>query len=363
MMGKSTHHTVMIMAGGTGGHIFPGLAVAHALQARGMRIVWLGAEGGMETRLVPEQGFMLETLAIKGLRGKGWLHLLKAPWLIGSAVLKAKTLMTRHQPNAVISFGGYAAGPGGAAAYLQGRTLIVHEQNCAPGITNRLLARVAKKVLAGFPNSFAHVVNTTVGNPVRSEISAVAAPDVRYATHTGQLRVLVLGGSQGAHAINVLVPKVLANIAKQYVFEIRHQCGEKMFAETEQCYRNAGITARVEAFIRDMAQAYSEADIVIGRAGALTVAELCAAGVASILIPLPTAVDDHQAKNAAFLKMHGGGLWFRQDAHLEMHLHAALLEMAAHPERLLVMAKAARAAAFPHAAEDVAEIICQEMEL
>ncbi len=358
---NSAHKTVMIMAGGTGGHIFPGLAVAHALSARGVQVVWLGSEGGMETRLVPEQGFAIETLAIKGLRGKGFASLLKAPWTIASAVLKAKALMTRYSPNAVVSFGGYTAGPGGIAAYLQGRALIVHEQNCAPGLTNRLLARIAKKVFTGFPNSFDSVPNTTVGNPVRPEISAIAAPEQRMATHTGAIRILVLGGSQGARAINNLMPTVLASIGAELLFDIRHQCGEKMLADTVQAYQNAGIDASVEAFIRDMAEAYAWADIVIGRAGALTVSEICAAGVASILVPLPTAVDDHQAKNADFLKTHGGGVWFRQDAQLATNMRMTLLDLAKHPERMLLMAKAARAAAFPDAADDVAEYIQQEI--
>lgn len=361
MMTNPAQKTVMIMAGGTGGHIFPGLAVAHALAARGMQIVWLGSEGGMETRLVPEHGFAIETLAIKGLRGKGLASLLKAPWTIANAVLKAKNLMSHYKPNAVVSFGGYTAGPGGIAAYLQGRSLIVHEQNCAPGLTNRLLARIAKKVLTGFPNSFDSVPNTTVGNPVRPEISAVAAPEQRLASHVGAVHILILGGSQGARAINRLVPAVIASIGTEQVFEIRHQCGEKMLADTEQAYQAANIAANVEPFIHDMAQAYAWADIVIGRAGALTVSEICAAGVASILVPLPTAVDDHQAKNADFLKTHGGGIWFRQDAQLEINMRTALLDLAKHPERMLSMAKAARAAAFPNAADDVAEFIRQEI--
>lgn len=361
MIANPAQKTVMIMAGGTGGHIFPGLAVAHALEARGVQIVWLGSEGGMETRLVPEHGFAIETLAIKGLRGKSMSSLMKAPWTIVNAILKAKTLMTLYKPNAVVSFGGYTAGPGGIAAYLQGRALIVHEQNCAPGLTNRLLARIAKKVFTGFPNSFDSVPNTTVGNPVRPEISAVTSPEQRMASHVGTVRLLILGGSQGARAINNLMPAVLVSMGAQQAFEIRHQCGEKMLADTEQAYQAAGIAANVEPFIHDMAQAYAWADIVIGRAGALTVSEICAAGVASILVPLPTAVDDHQAKNADFLKTHGGGIWFRQDAQLESNMRAALQDLAQHPERLLSMAKAARAAAFPDAADDVAEFIQQEI--
>ena len=354
-------NTVMIMAGGTGGHIFPGLAVARALTAKNIAVVWLGAEGGMETRLVPEQGYTIETLAIKGLRGKGVFSLLKAPLTIVRAIAKAKILMDKHNPSAVISFGGYTAGPGGVAAYLQNRRLIVHEQNCAPGLTNRLLSRIAKKVLTGFPNSFAHIAHTTVGNPVRAEISALPAPNIHLNQREGKMRLLVLGGSQGARIINALLPKVLAAVGIQDTFEVRHQSGENLYAETTAAYEQANIIAKVEPFIQDMAEAYAWADIVIGRAGALTVSELCAAGVASILVPLPTAVDDHQAKNADFLKQHGGGIWFRQDRQLEQQLKTALIDFAQHPQRLLVMAKAARAAAFPNAANDVAAIIEKEM--
>ena len=361
MSQRQASNTVMIMAGGTGGHIFPGLAVAHALKARGIHVVWLGSEGGMETRLVAEQGFELVTVAIKGLRGKAIASLLKAPFSISQAIFNALALMRQVNPQVVISFGGYVAGPGGVTATLQRRALIVHEQNCAPGLTNRLLVRIAKKVLTGFPGSFKTRPHTVVGNPVRPQISAIAAPELRYRQHDGALRLLILGGSQGARAINAMLPGIFASIETQAVFDIRHQCGEKLLAETETTYRAVGINARIEPFINDMAAAYAWADLVIGRAGALTVAELCAAGVASILIPLPTAVDDHQAKNADYLQTCGGGVWFRQDQHLESNLQRCLTEFAAQPERLLAMAKAARAAAFPNAAEDVADIIVQEM--
>lgn len=361
MNASGNKKTVMIMAGGTGGHIFPGLAVARALQANNIGVVWLGSEGGMETRLVAEQGFTIETLAIKGLRGKGIFSLLSAPLVIARAIAKAKSLMDKYNPNIVVSFGGYTAGPGGVAAYLQGRRLIVHEQNCAPGLTNRMLARIAQKVLTGFPNSFARIAHTTVGNPVRTEISALPKPEARYQQRHGNIRILVLGGSQGARTINALMPKVFAAISDQNHFDIRHQSGENLFAETVSAYQQLNVAAQVEPFIQDMAQAYAWADIVIGRAGALTVSELCAAGVASILIPLPTAVDDHQAKNADFLKQHGGGIWFRQDQQLEQQLATALIDLAQHPERVLAMAKAARAAAFPNAADDVAAIIAKEI--
>lgn len=352
---------VMIMAGGTGGHIFPGLAVAEALRLRGVPVLWLGSEGGMETRLVPERGFTIETLTIKGLRGKDLRSLLLAPWRIFSAVRKAAALIRRHKPAAVVSFGGYAAGPGGLAAWLQGRPLLVHEQNRAPGMTNRLLARIADQVMTGFPDSFPGIANHVVGNPVRPEIGALPAPAVRFAGRDGVLRVLILGGSQGARAINETLPGIFAGLQSSHRFAIRHQCGEKMLEQTRAAYTAAGVDALIEPFITDMAEAYGWADVVIGRAGALTVAEICAAGVAGILIPLPTAVDDHQARNAEYLQHCGGGLWFRQDEALARNIAHALAALAADPQRRLLMAGAARAAAYPQAANDVADLIVREM--
>jgi UDP-N-acetylglucosamine--N-acetylmuramyl-(pentapeptide) pyrophosphoryl-undecaprenol N-acetylglucosamine transferase len=352
--------TVMIMAGGTGGHIFPGLAVAQALRTRGIGVIWLGSEGGMETRLVAANNFSIETLAIKGLRGKNIKTLLQAPWRISKAIWSARALMKKYQPAAVVSFGGYTAGPGGVAAWLAGRPLLVHEQNRAPGMTNRLLARIADKVMTGFPDSFPQVPHTTVGNPVRSEISALPAPEARARAADAPMRVLILGGSQGARALNALLPRVFAGLSG-LALSIRHQCGEKLSAEAEQCYREQAVQARIEPFISDMAEAYAWADVVIGRAGALTVAEICAAGVASILIPLPTAVDDHQAKNADFLKQHGAGFWFRQTDELAGQLGRTLAQLAHDPALRMAMAKAARSVAFPRAAEDVADLIQQEM--
>lgn len=352
---------VMIMAGGTGGHIFPGLAVAEALRLRGVPVLWLGSEGGMETRLVSEHGIAIETLAIKGLRGKDLRSLLLAPWRIFTAMRKATALIRRHKPAAVVSFGGYTAGPGGLAAWLQGRPLLVHEQNRAPGMTNRLLARIADQVMTGFPDSFLGIANQVVGNPVRPEISALPAPAMRFADRDGVLRVLILGGSQGARAINESLPGIFAGLQSTHRFAIRHQCGEKMLEQARATYTAAGVDAVIEPFITDMAEAYGWADVVIGRAGALTVAEICAAGVAGILIPLPTAVDDHQARNAEYLQHCGGGLWFRQDEALTKNIAHALSALAADPQRRLVMAGAARAAAYPQAANDVADLIVREM--
>ena len=351
---------VMILAGGTGGHIFPGLAVARALRDRQVPVLWLGAANGMETRLVPLDGFEIRTLDVRGLRGKGFASTLGAPLVLLRSLWQAIGAVRRARPRALVSFGGFAAGPGGLAAWLLRRPLIVHEQNRAPGLTNRVLARLARRVLCGFPDSFAGVANETVGNPVRPEIAALPPPAERFVGRNGPIRLLVLGGSQGARALNATVPQVIAALQAngEPRFEIRHQCGEKMLPEARAAYAQAGVTATVEAFITDMAAAYGWADLVIGRAGALTIAELCAAGVGSILVPFPGAVDDHQARNAEFLAERGGGVWMRQDAQLEAALRAQL-QQCDRPS-LLAWAHAARAATFPDAAAHVADIVLQE---
>jgi UDP-N-acetylglucosamine--N-acetylmuramyl-(pentapeptide) pyrophosphoryl-undecaprenol N-acetylglucosamine transferase len=362
-LATATMGPVMILAGGTGGHIFPGLAVARALKARDVPVLWLGADGGMETRLVPANDVPLRTIAVRGLRGKGLASTLAAPLVLVRSVLQALGVLREARPRAVLSFGGYAAGPGGLAAWLLRRPLIVHEQNRAPGMTNRVLARLARRVLCGFPDSFPGVDEETVGNPVRDEIAALPPPSERFAARASgpdaPLHLLVLGGSQGARAINATVPKVAARLGATR-FAIRHQCGAKMVDECTAAYAVAGVPASVEPFIADMAGAYGWADLVIGRAGALTIAELCAAGVGSILVPFPGAVDDHQARNAEFLADAGGGSWLRQDAGLEDGLAQRLQSLLDEPSRLLKLATAARAAAFPHAAERVADIALEE---
>ncbi len=349
---------VMILAGGTGGHIFPGLAVADALRARGVPVRWLGADGGMETRLVPQHGIAIDTIAVKGLRGKGIAALLGAPLRVLRAVNAATAIFRRETPCAVISFGGYAAGPGGIAARLRGTPLLVHEQNRAPGMTNRVLARFARRVLTGFPQTFKGVVEEHVGNPVRAEISALPPPAERFATRAGAMRLLVLGGSQGARALNEAVPAALATLAGSV--EVRHQCGEKLRTQAEQSYAAANVRASVEPFIADMAQAYAWADLVVCRAGALTLAELCASGVGGLLVPFPQAVDDHQTRNAEYLVERGAALLLPQSETLADELRVALAALVADPARRLVMAKAARGLARPDAAARVADIVLQQ---
>jgi UDP-N-acetylglucosamine--N-acetylmuramyl-(pentapeptide) pyrophosphoryl-undecaprenol N-acetylglucosamine transferase len=347
---------VMILAGGTGGHIFPGLAVAAALRARGVNVVWLGADGGMETRLVPQHGIEIDTIAVKGLRGKGVVTLLGAPLRVLGAIRQASRVLKQRAPRAVVSFGGYAAGPGGIAAKLHGMPLIVHEQNRAPGLTNRVLARFARRVLTGFPQTFKGRDEEPVGNPVRTEISAIAPPAQRFGQRNGALRLLVLGGSQGARALNSAVPRALREL-RGHMLDVRHQCGEKLRADAERDYANAGIAASVEPFIADMAAAYAWADLDVCRAGALTLAEVCAAGVGSVLVPFPQAVDDHQTKNAEYLVERGAALLLPQDDQLADNLRGVIGALAGDPARRLAMAEAARGLARPHAAERVADIV------
>ena len=347
---------VMILAGGTGGHIFPGLAVAAALRARGIDVVWLGAVGGMETRLVPQHDIAIDTIAVSGLRGKGALTLLGAPLRVLAAIRAASKIVRQRAPRAIISFGGYAAGPGGIAARLHGTPLVVHEQNRAPGLTNRVLACFARKVLTGFPQTFGGRGEQLVGNPVRAQISAIPPPAQRFGQRNGALRLLVLGGSQGARALNSAVPQALRELPG-HLLEVRHQCGEKLRADAERDYASAGIAASVEPFIADMAAAYAWADLVVCRAGALTLAEVCAAGIGSVLVPFPQAVDDHQTKNAEYLVERGAALLLPQDAQLADNLRGAIVALAGDSTRRLAMAEAARALARPDAAERVADAV------
>ncbi|MFD1040955.1 undecaprenyldiphospho-muramoylpentapeptide beta-N-acetylglucosaminyltransferase [Pseudoxanthomonas kaohsiungensis] len=344
------------MAGGTGGHIFPALAVAHVLRGRGVPVVWLGATGAMETRLVPQHGIEIDTLPVAGVRGKGKLTLLAAPFRLLKAVNAARAVLRRRRPRAVIGFGGFASGPGGLAAWMSGLPLLVHEQNRAPGMTNRVLSRLARRTLSGFPGSFAR--EEVAGNPVRAQIAAIAPPEQRLAGREGALRLLVLGGSQGARALNEAVPVALAKLGG--AVEVRHQCGEKLRAEAERAYADAGVQARVEAFIDDMAAAYAWADLVVCRAGASTLAELCAVGIGSVLVPFAAAVDDHQTRNAEYLVDNGAALLLRQDAQLAANLQPLLRDLLADPARRLAMARAARALARPDAAARIAEVVLEE---
>lgn len=347
---------IMVMAGGTGGHVFPALAVAEVLRRRGVPVVWLGSEAGMEARLVPAHGFALETVAIRGLRGKGLASWLGAPFRLLAAVHQARAIVRRVRPGAVLGAGGFAAGPGGIAARLARIPLLVHEQNAVAGLTNRCLARFATQVFEAFPDSFGkHVRATCIGNPVRADIEALPPPEARFASRVGPIRLLVLGGSQGAQHLNRLVPQALARIEPRCRPQVRHQAGARGLAATREAYAAAGVDAQVTAFIEDMAGAYAWPDLALCRAGALTIAELQAAGLAAVLVPFPAAVDDHQTRNAQVM-VRLGAARLVQERDLEADALGRLIEdLAGDRARLLAMARAARSAAIAGAAERLAD--------
>ncbi len=346
---------VLIMAGGTGGHVFPALAVAERLRDRGVPVVWMGTPRGLEATLVPKAGIPMEWIGVAGLRGKGVRRLLAMPPMLGRAVWQARTILRRLRPRVVLGMGGFTSGPGGVAARSLGIPLVVHEQNAIAGLTNSWLARIASRVLEAFPATFPAARRAlTVGNPVRQRIGLLPPPAERFASHSGPLRLLVVGGSQGALALNQLVPRALALLQESERPEVWHQAGGQLREAAETAYRNAGVSVRLTPFIEDMAEAYGWADLVLCRAGALTIAELAAAGVGSILVPFPFAVDDHQTANAGFLE-RGGAALLRQQAGLTAESLAGLLrELLGDRARLLAMAEAARRLAKLEAAEQVA---------
>ncbi|MDT8438232.1 MAG: undecaprenyldiphospho-muramoylpentapeptide beta-N-acetylglucosaminyltransferase [Wenzhouxiangellaceae bacterium] len=346
---------VMILAGGTGGHIFPGLAVVEELRAHGAEVSWLGTPQGLENRLVPATGIALERVAIRGLRGRGLAGWLAAPWRILRAMLQSWRILSRRRPRCVISMGGYAAGPAGVVARLRGIALVIHEQNAVAGWTNRLLAPFARCICTGFPDVFPAARVT--GNPVRTSICSLPAPAERYAARSGPLRLLVIGGSQGARILNTVVPEALARLPSSGRLEVRHQAGRQC-AQAQQNYETAQVDAEVVEFIDDMAAAWAWADLAICRAGALTIAELAAAGVPAILVPLPSAVDDHQTANARFLSDAGAG-WLVPQSALNPEALAGLLAGMAR-SNLLQRAEKARELARPDAAAAVARA-CAEV--
>jgi UDP-N-acetylglucosamine--N-acetylmuramyl-(pentapeptide) pyrophosphoryl-undecaprenol N-acetylglucosamine transferase len=352
---------VLIMAGGTGGHIFPGIAVAEELLARAVPVVWLGSVAGLEERLVPRIGVPLHTLHVGGVRGKGLPALLLAPWRIGRAVVRAWRLMRALRPRCALALGGFACGPGGIAAWLRRVPLVVHEQNRVAGFTNRILARFACRRLCGFADALPRGI--WVGNPVRREIAAVARTGQRL--REGRLRLLVLGGSQGAAALNRAVPAAVAELPATLRPQVRHQCGARHLTATRQRYAELGVEAEVIEFIEDMAEAYAWADLAICRAGALTLAELCAVGLPAVLVPFPSAVDDHQTRNADVLVAAGAARLVVEGERFAERLRAVLGELlAGDPEacraRLESMAHAARGLAKPEAAARIAAI-CLEV--
>ncbi|HET7764182.1 MAG TPA: undecaprenyldiphospho-muramoylpentapeptide beta-N-acetylglucosaminyltransferase [Burkholderiales bacterium] len=346
----------MIAAGGTGGHVFPGLAVADFLRATGWRVVWLGSKAGMEAKLVTQRGYELAAVRFSGVRGKGPIALLLLPLNLMLAFGQSVFAILARRPDVVLGMGGYMSFPGGMMAALLGRPLVIHEQNSVAGLANRVLAAVADRSLCAFPGALKGAAH--VGNPVRAEITAVPAPEVRYAARSGPLHVLVVGGSLGAKALNEVVPKALALLPAERRPIVTHQSGAQHLESLKAAYAIAGVQADTSAFIDDMAAAYADADLVVCRAGATTVAELATAGAPGILVPFPHAVDDHQTTNARFLSDAGAAVLLPQ-GQLSAERLAELIS-GLDRGRLLEMASRARSLGRPEAAAAVARA-CMEL--
>jgi UDP-N-acetylglucosamine--N-acetylmuramyl-(pentapeptide) pyrophosphoryl-undecaprenol N-acetylglucosamine transferase len=341
--------TILIMAGGTGGHIFPGLAVAEQMRAAGWEVVWMGARGGMEERLVPKHGYRAAWIRAKAARGKGIVQKLLLPANLLYSFWESARHIRRLRPDVVLGLGGYVAFPGGMMASLWNRPLALHEQNAIPGLANKVLAQISDKVMAGFPQALKGAEWT--GNPVRADIAAIPSPEGRFAGRQGPLKILVVGGSLGAQALNEAMPKALALLDNRPT--VVHQSGEKHLDALKKQYKEAGVQGELVAFIDDMARRYAEADLVICRAGAVTIAELSAGGMASLLVPFPHAVDDHQTANARFLAERGAALLLQQ-RELSPQTLAQMIR-GLDRTRLLDMARKARALGKPDAARIVAE--------
>jgi UDP-N-acetylglucosamine--N-acetylmuramyl-(pentapeptide) pyrophosphoryl-undecaprenol N-acetylglucosamine transferase len=349
---------VVIMAGGTGGHVYPALAVAHELRARGCEVTWMGTLRGLEARVVPAAGVTLDALSISGIRGKGWRQRLAGPLQLSLACAQAFRILRLRRPGVVVGFGGFVAGPGGLVSRVLGIPLLIHEQNCVPGTTNRWLAKIARRVLEAFPGSFPSGVRAEcTGNPLRRDLTEL--PSRPMLSGVRPARILIFGGSLGAKALNEMVPAALHQLGRPC--EIRHQTGEAMCAQTAAAYRSLGLEAEVSAFIDDMAGAYCWADLAICRAGAMTVSELAAVGLPAILIPYPHAIDDHQTANARFFATRGAGICLSQDALSVETLAEQISDLMRDSGRLNEMGRCARALARTDAAERVADACLAEV--
>ncbi|GJG97418.1 undecaprenyldiphospho-muramoylpentapeptide beta-N-acetylglucosaminyltransferase [Cupriavidus pauculus] len=351
-----TARTLLVMAGGTGGHVFPGLAVAHALRDEGWRVVWLGNRSGMEATLVPKHDIPMEYIQFGGLRGKGTMTKLLLPLNLLRAFWQSIGALRRVKPDVVLGMGGYITFPAGMMASLLGRPLVLHEQNSIAGLANKVLARVADRVLCAFPDALPG--GEWTGNPVREELASIPAPEARYDHRTGPLRILVVGGSLGAAALNDVVPKALALLPEATRPVVKHQAGAKQIDQLRANYAVAGVAGETVPFIDDMAAAYADADLVICRAGAMTVSEVAAAGVAALFVPFPHAVDDHQTTNAKFLSKQGAALLVQQNALTAEGLAQTIAGL--DRGQLKDMARTARSLARPEATRRVAEI-CRQM--
>lgn len=348
--------TILIMAGGTGGHIMPGLAVAEVLRERGWRVLWLGNPEKMEGKLVPGRGIALIPLHFQGVRGKGPKALLSLPFLLVKGFMQAWQALSIAKPDVVLGMGGYVAFPGGVIAALRGTPVVVHEQNAVAGSTNRYLAKVSRRVLSGFPGVLSGARN--VGNPVRADMCALPEPAERYASRANALQLLVVGGSLGAQALNTVLPRALALLAPHERPQVTHQAGTQHIEGLRQAYENAGVQADCRAFIDDMAGVMASADLVICRAGAMTVAEVAAAGVAALFVPFPHAIDDHQTANARFLS-DAQAAWLQPQNALSPEWLAQWLTQRTRNE-LQTVATKARQHARPQAAVHIADV-CEQL--
>ena len=351
--------SLMVMAGGTGGHVYPAMAVADYLQAQGWQIVWLATEGGMENSLIAGKDYQVAVIRMRGVRGKGAMRWLFLPLQLLVAFAQSFSAIRRYRPHVVLGMGGFAAFPGGLMASLLRRPLIIHEQNSIAGLTNRSLAYLADRVLAAFPSAFGASAEL-VGNPVRAEITALPVPQQRLNKRGGPLRLLVVGGSLGAQALNEVVPQALAQLPLDSRPEVIHQAGARHIEALQANYQAAGVAADTRAFIDDMAAMYDWCDLVICRAGALTIAELSAVGIASVLVPFPHAVDDHQTHNARYLAENGAAVLVQQSDLTVQVLLKILAGMTR--DKLMDMALKARALGKPEATATVANI-CMELAL
>jgi len=346
----------LVMAGGTGGHIFPGLAVAEALRERAWRVHWLGGPGSMESRLVPPRGFAFETIEFSGVRGKGLSTLLLLPLRLAKSFWQSVQVVRRVKPDVVVGLGGYITFPAGMASVLMGKPLVLHEQNSVAGMANRVLAAMARRVFTAFPGALKKAA--WVGNPLRPAFVQQVPPQERLASRTGPLRLLVVGGSLGAKALNDIVPKALALIAADVRPSVVHQSGAKQIDELRANYAAAGVQAELTPFIDDTAQAYADADLIVCRAGASTVTEIAAVGAAAVFVPFPAAVDDHQTTNAKFLVDAGGG-WLVQQRDLTPERLAELIRGVDRPE-LIRRATAAKTMQKTGATDEVVKA-CEEL--
>jgi UDP-N-acetylglucosamine--N-acetylmuramyl-(pentapeptide) pyrophosphoryl-undecaprenol N-acetylglucosamine transferase len=349
--------TLMVMAGGTGGHVYPAMAVADYLKSLGWKIVWLCTEGGMENRLIENKGYEKAMITMRGVRGKGLLGWVLLPVKLAKAFAQSVAAIRQYQPNVVLGMGGFAAFPGGLMAKLLGKPLVIHEQNSVAGLTNKVLAKVATRVLAAFPSAFGEKAQL-LGNPVREDIVAVTSPDKRFAVRKDALRLLVVGGSLGAQALNELIPQAIAQLPEAKRPQIIHQAGVKHIDALNESYKKAGVVADTRAFIDDMASMYAWADFVICRSGALTVAEISAVGLGSLMIPFPHAVDDHQTTNALYLVESGAAFLISQSA-LTVEMLVEIIG-GLNRDECLSMAIKAKKLGKPNATEDVAKI-CMEI--